>query len=266
MFEAARPEETLRAISESAVREVAARTPLETMLTSGRRRVEEAALALIRERTEQYRLGVDVVALNLLDVHPPREVVPAYRDVANALEDREKSINEGQAYYIAKVLSAAGRQGIELLSASANRQSKQQGEVTDWTLDDDLWSRLTRTEQQSGDEQFVHLAGQAADILLTARKDQTRTVESAEGKAARFRRLLDAWRSNPKLSGTELYWSTVGETLSSRPLTIIDPKAAGRKHLLLVDPFALGAGTILPDRLQPPEGEFPPPPEIEREP
>jgi hypothetical protein len=58
-----------------------------------------------------------------------------------------------------------------------------------------------------------------------------------------------------------LYWDTVEQTLSARPLTIIDPKAAGRKHLLLVDPFALGNGPMLqsvfPQDDDPPQGQSP---------
>jgi Cu+-exporting ATPase len=253
LFAGSQPAETIRAIAESSIREVAARTPLDAMLTDGRGAVEEACRTAITRRVAAYSMGVEVVGLHLLDVHPPREVVPAYREVANAIEERETSINLGHAYYVAKVLSAAGSAGIELLGQPMIDGQANKATAVPWTLDDDLWQKLTSIRTDDPDERYIYLAGEAAEILLLAKQEKTKTVQSAEGQAARFLRLLDAHRADAALTGSELYWDTIDKTLSARPLTIIDPKAAGRKHLLLADPFSFGNGPLLQPILNPNE-------------
>jgi len=89
----------------------------------------------------------------------------------------------------------------------------------------------------------VLFRSEAAEILLRAKQERTGTIQSAEGQAARFVRLLETYRADPVLTGTELYWDTITKTLSTRPLIIIDPKSAGRKHLLLTDPFGMASGS-----------------------
>ena len=84
LFDSARPIETLRTLAESVVRETAARQPLDGILTDRRRQIEQECLRTLRGRLRRHALGIEVVELTLLDVHPPREVVAAYRDVADA--------------------------------------------------------------------------------------------------------------------------------------------------------------------------------------
>ncbi|MBT4868108.1 MAG: cation-translocating P-type ATPase family protein [Planctomycetaceae bacterium] len=256
LFAGSNSAETIRAITESSIREVAARTPLDAILTDGRGSVEDACREAIARRVARYNIGIEVVGLHLLDVHPPREVVPAYREVADAIEERETSINLGQAFYVSKVISAAGSAGIELLGQPTIDGQANEALAVPWTLDDELWQKLTSTRDGEPNGRYIYLAGEAAEILLSAKQEKTKTVQSAEGQAARFVRMLDAYRADPALTGSELYWDTVGQTLSARPLTIIDPKAAGRKHLLLADPFSYGNGPLLQPMLTPDETQI----------
>jgi Cu+-exporting ATPase len=250
--------ETIRAIAESSIREVAARTPLDAILTDGRGAVEDACRKAITGRVARYNIGIEVVGLHLLDVHPPREVVPAYREVADAIEERETSINLGQAFYVSKVISAAGSAGIDLLGQPSIDGQANDALAIPWTLDDELWQKLTSTRAGEPSDRYIYLAGEAAVILLSAKQEKTKTVQSAKGQAARFVRMLDAYRADAALTGSELYWDTVGQTLSARSLTIIDPKAAGRKHLLLADPFSFGNGPLLQPMLTPDETQIEP--------
>ena len=139
--------ETIRAIAESSIREVAARTPLDAILTDGRGAVEDACRKAITGRVARYNIGIEVVGLHLLDVQPPREVVPAYREVADAIEERETSINLGQAFYVSKVISAAGSAGIDLLGQPSIDGQANDALAIPWTLDDELWQKLTSTRR-----------------------------------------------------------------------------------------------------------------------
>jgi Cu+-exporting ATPase len=236
-FAASRPVETLRAVTESVLREVIATESLDAVLTHRRREIEVQCSRRIAQRMKTYELGIDVLHLSLLDVHPPQPVVPAYRQVADALEQREQSINEAEGYYARKVLSAAGEQAIRLLTesvATARRSldGSTTGSVTAWKMDDALWQRLTGNFDS---EQRV-LAGEAAAKLLTARQEKTRKVASAIGAAARFSSVVRVFAEHPSLTSSHLYWTTIEKVLAARPLMILDPALSGRPHLWLTEP------------------------------
>lgn len=258
-----RPEATIRTVTESVLREVAARTSLDEMLTSGRDAFRSRCLAAIQSRLRHYRIGVAAVDLQLLDIHPPKTVVPAYRDVADAMEEKERSINEARAYYASKVLSAAGERGmlflkrVDALHAVAGCSAKVLLDERRW---DDVWSELARSTQ-AGDESFRgNLAGAAAADLHAADQAADRRLREAEADRDRFLSLLKVYRSKGVRDVTrrELYWKMLTDVLPSRPLTIIDPNVTGRTHLLLMDPEQLDRLPALRQTV-PEESESPPP-------
>ena len=246
LFDAARPVDTLRTLAESVVRETAARQPLDGILTDRRHSIEEECLATLRARLKQQPLGIEVVDLTLLDVHPPREVVASYRDVADALEEREQRVNEAEAYYAGKLLAAAGERAVRTLHAAAPDARRRPpestaGGVSNWALTDSLWAELS----QESPESPMALSGESAGLLLSARQAATNATQSARGQAARFNELLSAYRSQSQLTGFELYWQTIVESLSNRRMTVLDPKASGHKRLFLGGPDELRTGTLL---------------------
>jgi P-type Cu+ transporter len=246
LFDAARPVDTLRTLAESVVRETAAREPLDGILTDRRRTIEEECLASLRARLKQQPLGIEVVDLTLLDVHPPRDVVSAYRDVADALEEREQRVNEAEAYYGGKLLAAAGERAVRTLNRAAPeaRKSPQEsmaGGVSNWALTDALWAELSRDTPDNP----MPLSGEAASLLLSARQAATSTTQSARGQAARFNELLSAYQSERRLTGFELYWQTIVDSLSNKPMTVLDPKASGHKRLFLGGPDELRTGALV---------------------
>ncbi|QDT47166.1 putative copper-importing P-type ATPase A [Symmachiella dynata] len=252
-YASADPETMLRAVAETKLRGLAAHLPLNDILTSGRQQMEADCLELTQRAADDYDLGVELTGVNLLDVHPPIDVVPAYRDVADAMEMQQKLVNDAQAYYARNVLEAAGEDAIRVLSGSTSdvqsAPTSTTGGVADWSLDDELWAKLT-TEINGKSP----LSGQAASKLHVAHHQSARQVQSAVGEAARFESLLSAHRSNQHLTRTQMYWDTVERVLSVRPLTIIDSKVAGRQNLYLLDPDRFGAGnSVMLPQAQPEE-------------
>lgn len=263
VFGSSTPEELLRAAGESAMRQVVAQRSLEAILTDGRAELESSCLKQLQTTADRYDLGVEIISLTLLDVHPPTEVVPSYRDVANALEEQEQAVNSAQAAYARLVLSTAGERAIRHLSATTAQQpvlqSSTTGALADWKLDDALWAQLT--QERDGD---MLLSGLAAANLLAARRDQTKNVQDATGRQARFLSLLPVYQSNPFLTRFQLYWDTLEQVLATRPLTILDPQATGRQHLFLADPDQLGGATKIVNEPPPKlfdSGAKPPPEE-----
>jgi Cu+-exporting ATPase len=79
------------------MREEVARSPLEAILVSRRREFESELTRRVQERLSASSVRVVVDRVRLVDVHPPREVVPAYRDVSAAVSDAARSKNLAQA-------------------------------------------------------------------------------------------------------------------------------------------------------------------------
>jgi Cu+-exporting ATPase len=117
-------ESALRPLAESAVREVVGRRPLLELLTNQRHDAEAAAAALLAERLAAYRFGIAVRGITFQDIHPPLEVVDAYRDVSRASSDRQRRINEAIAYRDTALAEATGRSRAVLNAALADQSSR----------------------------------------------------------------------------------------------------------------------------------------------
>ena len=236
------PDDLLRATAESVLREVAAGASLDTLLTDRRAEFERRSLSMLRVRSEKYALGIEVVDLQWLDVHPPQPVVPAYRLVADALEERELLINEAEAYASRTLLSAVGEQGLRCCKKAARKQTpdiRNSPTRTDWQLDDELWKELR--EQDAAGE--MKLSGAAAAIIDEGRTASIQREMSSTGSARRFESLYAEYASQSRLTSRHLYWTTMADVLAQRPLTIIDPKAVGRQQFWLGEPIP---GLMLP--------------------
>ena len=114
-----RPDDVLRAAAESVLRDLAAGASLDDLLTNRRASLERQSLAQLRRRVDGYSLGIEIVDLQWLDVHPPKAVVPAYRQVADALEDLELLVNEADAYADRVLLGAVGEEALRVLKYSS---------------------------------------------------------------------------------------------------------------------------------------------------
>ena len=243
-FESSEPKKVLQSIAEGTLRELVARKSLDGTLTDGRRDIEEQWIGRVASGAEQYGLGVEVTAVSLLDVHPPRQVVPEYRQVADAIELQAQLKNEAEAYYARTVLSAAGEEAIRILSSSvevAAGGESTTGAVANWSLTDTLWEKLIA---ESGDSP-MQLSGEAAKRMLTAQQEATQKTTEATGAAARINSLVPLFLKQPSLTGLHLYWQAIAASLADRPVTVLDPGVTGRQHVLLVDPEELSSPSFL---------------------
>lgn len=91
-------DENVAATAEGVFRESVGKTPLEAILATGRRDFEAEVESALRGRLASTGLKVALERVRIIDAHPPREVVPAYRDVSAAVSDAERYRNEAEAY------------------------------------------------------------------------------------------------------------------------------------------------------------------------
>lgn len=98
VFNIAEPNQTIRQSSESAMREIIARTPIADALSDGKKRIEQEAKVLLQQTLDSYKSGVRITLVQLRRVDPPAQVIDAFRDVQTAKADKEKEINQAQSY------------------------------------------------------------------------------------------------------------------------------------------------------------------------
>jgi Cu+-exporting ATPase len=97
LFNVADVENTVGRTAEGIFREAVGRTTLEAILVSGRDEFEGVVGQELQQRLQAAGLGIVIERVRVVDAHPPREVVPAYRDVSSAVSDAERSLNQARA-------------------------------------------------------------------------------------------------------------------------------------------------------------------------
>jgi membrane protease subunit HflK len=98
LFQVSEIDETIQKAAEASMREVIGKSRIDEALTTGKAQIQNDTLTLLQGILDQYQSGIQVAAVQLLDVDPPEAVVAAFKDVASAKEDREKLINQAQGY------------------------------------------------------------------------------------------------------------------------------------------------------------------------
>ncbi len=92
------PVGAVKAVSESAMREVVGKNKLQPIITRGREIVEQDARDLIQKSLDEYGAGVIITQVQLQKADPPARVIEAFRDVVNAGQDAQTKINQATAY------------------------------------------------------------------------------------------------------------------------------------------------------------------------
>jgi membrane protease subunit HflK len=118
LFNIQNPEGTVKAVAESAMREVIGRTDIQQVLTV-RQPIETAVQELMQKTLDQYGSGVVIQQVQMQKVDPPQQVIDSFRDVQAARADLERAQNEAQTYANRVVPEARGRAAQILQAADA---------------------------------------------------------------------------------------------------------------------------------------------------
>jgi len=98
LFNVAIQEQTIRAVSQSAMREIVGQTRAQMILTTGKDAVEAEVMGITQTLLNDYKAGVTVTQINLGDVQPPPEVANAFAEVVRAGQNQQQLINEAEQY------------------------------------------------------------------------------------------------------------------------------------------------------------------------
>ena len=118
LFNVTNPAAVVHNAAEAAMREVIGKSMIDSALTDGKIEIQSNATMLLQDILNRYKVGVQIIAVQLQDVHPPQEVIDAFKDVASAREDKSRIINEAEAYRN-EILPKARGEGAQVENQAA---------------------------------------------------------------------------------------------------------------------------------------------------
>lgn len=108
LFRVRNVEQTFRDINEAVMRAIVGDRTVDEVLTVGRQEVASTVTIKLQDLCDQYELGIKVDQVVLQDVNPPESVKPAFNEVNEAQQEREKLINQAKSEYNKVVPKAKG--------------------------------------------------------------------------------------------------------------------------------------------------------------
>ena len=122
VFNIRQPEETVKAVAESVMREVVGLKTIDGILTTDRKAIEPDAKRRMQYVLDQYHAGVLVQQVQLQSVDVPSQVLAAYRDLTAAQQDQQRLVNEAETYANRVVPEAEGAASRIVAEAKAYRE------------------------------------------------------------------------------------------------------------------------------------------------
>lgn len=123
LFNLRDPENTIRSVAESAMREIIAQSELAPILNRDRQLIGDQALALIQSTMDSYGSGVNIIRINLDRADPPTQVIDAFREVQAAAQERDRLERTADAYSN-RVTAGARGEAAQLLEEAEGYRAR----------------------------------------------------------------------------------------------------------------------------------------------
>jgi membrane protease subunit HflK len=180
LFNIQNPEGTVKAVAESAMREVIGRSEIQPILTGARQTIETAVQDLMQKTLDNYGAGIFVQQVQLQKVDPPTQVIDAFRDVQAARADLERLQNEAQTYANRVVPEARGKVAQITQAAEAYRQqtvAEATGQTSRFLKIYEQYKKAPAvTRERMYLETMERVLGGADKIIIDSGKDGTGVV------------------------------------------------------------------------------------------
>ena len=124
LFKIVEPELTVREAAEASLRTVVGQNKIDETLTTGKFQIQEGTKTQLQLILDKYESGIHVVAVQLQDVSPPKEVIGAFKDVASAKEDKNRMVNQAEGYRNDIIPKARGEAEAMIRDAEGFRASR----------------------------------------------------------------------------------------------------------------------------------------------
>lgn len=138
--------ETLRDASESVMREVVGDHSVDEVIVLSRQDIEVLAQQSTQNLLDEFETGIDIVTIKLQDVNPPKSVQPAFNEVNEARQEKERIINEALEAYNKVVPQAKGQAEQTIRQAegyAVNRVNRAKGDAENFLA---VWTAYNKAE------------------------------------------------------------------------------------------------------------------------
>lgn len=146
LFKVRRVRDTIRAASEAVMRQVAGDRSVDEVVILSRREVALEAQEKMQEILDSYDTGIDIVTVKLQDVNPPDPVRPAFNEVNEAKQERERMINQAWEEYNKAIPKAKGEAEQTIRRAEGyalNRVNRAKGDAEKFLA---VWREYSRAK------------------------------------------------------------------------------------------------------------------------
>ena len=133
LFKIRNPEQTLRDVSEAAMRQIVGDRTVNEVLTVGRAEVAAEARNLIQNLCDEYESGLRIEQVVLQDINPPDPVKPSFNAVNEAQQQKETLINQAKSEYNKVIPRARGEAQETIQKAegyAVNRINRSEGQAS----------------------------------------------------------------------------------------------------------------------------------------
>jgi membrane protease subunit HflK len=170
--------------AESAMREVVGHRKMDSVLYESRQQIADEVRTRMQDMLDRYDTGIMVSAVAIQNAQPPEQVQAAFIDADQEGQDRQRQINEGQAY---------------------------------------------------ANDVVPRARGAASRLNQEAEGYRTRTVETAQGDATRFRQVLSEYVKAPGVTRERLYLDTMQQVFASTTKVMVDTRSSSPLLYLPLD-------------------------------
>lgn len=108
-------------VLESVLREYMSTAVIDEVLTTKRAEIEKSVIEEAQALLDTYHMGIEILGIYTVDLHPPQDAVEAFRDVASAMEERETLIHNAYAARESGIPISRGE--AEMLRAEAQAEA-----------------------------------------------------------------------------------------------------------------------------------------------
>ncbi|ODT86294.1 FtsH protease activity modulator HflK [Phenylobacterium sp. SCN 70-31] len=155
LFATREPDAAVKAVAESAIREVVGRTQLQPIISTGRGEVQQQTRDLMQRTLDSWGAGISVVEVQIRAANPPAEVLAAFRDVQSAAQDAESAINEANTYRNRVINEAKGDAARITQAAQAYREQAVREAAGEAARFDQIYTEYRRAPGVTRDRLYI---------------------------------------------------------------------------------------------------------------
>jgi len=176
LFNFVQPEATLKSVTESALREIVGKRNMDFVITEGRTEVARQTRDLVVDTLDSYDTGISVVEVVIQDAQPPEQVQGAFEDAIKAREDRERLINQAEAYrneVIPRAQGQAARIGEEAQGYTARIVQNARGDASRFSQQQQAYAQAPRvTRDRLYIDTMERVLGSTGKVLIDNESSQ----------------------------------------------------------------------------------------------